>query len=673
MKFAPPIVFLTYMLTATYPAYCDEDLFSLSLEDLLQVSLTGASLREQTIRDAPASVTVFNTESFKQLGAQKLSDLLRFVPGFQQLYFDQAAGISPVVRGRSLAPTSREYLFIVDGVRMDSWIEGANITRLLRFPLIGVKRVEFIRGPVSHMYGSNAYMGVINIVTGTSGSKIRLASGQPADMQLTLSHPFKLGTSKHHLSFEIFNDQGLSHEVPDPFNPEETLPLKDQLNSKSLSYTIELGNWRISARGHQAEASGFYVGGRLDPEFSDLRYSIASINLENTQTIFGDSENQVMLGSKQYKSSTEAIFAGAGSLNDLSNPASNDPLWVIYRYAGSEQWLIDRLTLNTKSGWTYQMGYEFRYIDTTNMELYNNYDVEAFVNQDFPIPYFGHFDEKTIIGDVETEYSHGIYAQSSYNWGDKLESTLGIRYDNSKLAGDNISPRISFIYFPTSDHSLKLIYGEAFRAPAANEYFTKNNPALIGNPDLKAETVATTELIWVYENNLRHLQLSFFYNDFKNTITSVNPDGSRRFNNSGESSNSGAEITLALPISRDKRWSIRANLSKLFDMPEDTFRLSNAQANLLLNYKHTKWNLSLDYEYSSERRYLMRGNTQPTPIDAYGLVNAHFSYKLTPQWKLTLSGKNLFDKAYAYPSVGSSLNPIPARGREYVLGIERHF
>ena len=188
---------------ASAPVYCDEDeLFSLSLEDLLNVKVTGASLREQNLLNIPASVNAFAAEGIARLGAQTLGDLIRFVPGFQSIRSDDSVGSSPASRGRLVGTSAREILLIVDSVRMENWDDGGSIYSLRRFPLMGVERVEFIRGPVSQLYGSNAFMGVINVITGSKKNKLRAASGNILNHQLMYDQNFSLGSSKHHLSIE---------------------------------------------------------------------------------------------------------------------------------------------------------------------------------------------------------------------------------------------------------------------------------------------------------------------------------------------------------------------------------------------------------------------------------------------------------------------------------------
>ena len=59
-------------------------------------------------------------------------------------------------------------------------------------------------------------------------------------------------------------------------------------------------------------------------------------------------------------------------------------------------------------------------------------------------------------------------------------------------------------YIAASDYE-DLLYGRAFRAPSFSELYSQNNPVVIGNPDLKPETINTIELDFAYEpvNDLR--------------------------------------------------------------------------------------------------------------------------------------------------------------------------
>ena len=86
----PPIISTHYLLSALLlaishsPQAADNvDLFSLSLEELVTVKITAATLTEENLKTAPYSVTVFDREQIRQLGASTLEELMNHVPGFQ--------------------------------------------------------------------------------------------------------------------------------------------------------------------------------------------------------------------------------------------------------------------------------------------------------------------------------------------------------------------------------------------------------------------------------------------------------------------------------------------------------------------------------------------------------------------------------------------------------------
>jgi len=62
----------------------DESLFDLSLQELLNMRVTGSTLTEQTINTAPSAVTVIDTEFISSLGVDYLYELLNYVAGFQK-------------------------------------------------------------------------------------------------------------------------------------------------------------------------------------------------------------------------------------------------------------------------------------------------------------------------------------------------------------------------------------------------------------------------------------------------------------------------------------------------------------------------------------------------------------------------------------------------------------
>ena len=150
-----------------------DELFSMSLEELLQIKVTGSTLTQENLLSVPAAVTVFSYDEIKRMGLDYLDELANLVPGFQSYRSAQSPLENPISsRGRLNSLEAPEILVMVDGQRVDGPRSNGTTVADPKYTLAYIERVEFIRGPGSAVYGSNAMMGVINIITLSIKSKI---------------------------------------------------------------------------------------------------------------------------------------------------------------------------------------------------------------------------------------------------------------------------------------------------------------------------------------------------------------------------------------------------------------------------------------------------------------------------------------------------------------------
>ncbi|MCD8512055.1 MAG: TonB-dependent receptor plug domain-containing protein [Nitrincola sp.] len=142
---------------------------SVRLDDLV----ISASVFEQKITDAPASISVVSREELEQKNFSNLAEALRTVEGVDVLgNTGKTGGLNISIRGMP----SEYTLILIDGRRQGA---AGNITpngfgeMSTSFipPVSAIERIEVIRGPMSTLYGSDAIGGVVNIITRKVGDE----------------------------------------------------------------------------------------------------------------------------------------------------------------------------------------------------------------------------------------------------------------------------------------------------------------------------------------------------------------------------------------------------------------------------------------------------------------------------------------------------------------------
>ena len=128
-------------------------------------SVFGASRYLQRITEAPASVTIIDAEEIWRCGYQTLADALAMVRGFY-VSSDRRYSFIGTRSFQRPGDYNTHVLLTVDGHRInDNIYDQATIEEASLIALDDVERIEVIRGPSSSLYGSNAFFGVVNVVT----------------------------------------------------------------------------------------------------------------------------------------------------------------------------------------------------------------------------------------------------------------------------------------------------------------------------------------------------------------------------------------------------------------------------------------------------------------------------------------------------------------------------
>ncbi|XXF77952.1 TonB-dependent receptor [Myxococcaceae bacterium GXIMD 01537] len=139
-----------------------------------------ASFAITKLRDSPAVVTVMSADELRSSGARDLMDVLLQVPGF---FFgvDVQGAVGPGFRG--LWGHEGKVLLLIDGKEMNEQLY-STMQLGHEFPIELVERIEVVRGPGSVIYGGNAELAVINVITrGVQGSTDLLVTGTYGELE----------------------------------------------------------------------------------------------------------------------------------------------------------------------------------------------------------------------------------------------------------------------------------------------------------------------------------------------------------------------------------------------------------------------------------------------------------------------------------------------------------
>jgi len=196
------------LLALTGMALAQQDLTELSLEDLLNTTVTSVSKKEQPLSRVAAAIFVITQEDIRRSGATNIPDLLRMVPGLDVAQINANAwAIS--ARGFN-HQFSDKLLVMIDGRTVYTPLFAGVYWDTQDVPLEDIERIEVIRGPGATVWGANAVNGVINIITKNSADTqggLLVAGGGTEELALgTAQYGGKLGRDTSYRVFGKYLD-----------------------------------------------------------------------------------------------------------------------------------------------------------------------------------------------------------------------------------------------------------------------------------------------------------------------------------------------------------------------------------------------------------------------------------------------------------------------------------
>lgn len=660
-----------FILGSTCHVAMAEDYLSMELEQLMQVTVAGSTLREESYKTVPSAVTVFTREQLARLGMDYLYEVLNLVPGYQfNRNADSPAGYTFSARGRRNSAEAREILLLVDGRVFSDPRTGGADGSLPLFPLEQIEKVEVIRGPGSALYGSSAFNGVINVVTRKGENSLKVDAGSQARRSARLLFSRTNDEWETNLFAAIYKDKGQDNFITDSFSG-ALLNSEDPRSTVNIDAGLRYGQTQLRAAYHRIATNGFYVGESTANGFNSYLQLFRQVSVEHA-LVFGENmKTDVALSYLDIEQNLSLMLLPAHYLSNLSQPASDDPMLAkgvfagrTYRFSIANDW-----TINAKS--SAQFGLDWHDDSETHAYALSNFDLTQLISGNFPIRYYGGLEQSTKVGREVSRKATGLYGQYLQDITEATRLTMGLRYDHYSGIGKHFSPRFGLVHQLTESQTIKLLYGEAYRAPSLSEMGVLNNPILVGNPHLSYEVVKTWDVIWMHTWHNSSISVDGFRNTYEDPIATAWIGATRTYVNGADERSEGIEVEANHQL--NAQWMLRATYTHLFTLPESAFREAEHLTSIMVNYEVNHWNFNVAAIAHSERHTAGVPDNM-TALDSYWLANSKSIYRLNKNTALHFQIKNVFNKHYATPTQGTGLpSGVPNRGREWSLGFDWSF
>jgi len=444
----------------------------------------------QRLADAPSAVTVIDREIIKASGARDLNDVFRLVPGFQT-YPNNTDAARVTYHGLTDEDFSPRVQVLIDGRSLYSPLfrNGVNWATL-PVAIEDIERIEVVRGSNSASYGSNAFLGVINIITVdpslVRGFSVSANHGNQGVRDYTLRTGGKLGEAgDFRFTYQQKDDNGLTNQFDwiDSFRSRLFDLRADFQVSDRDALQFSAGHVEaVTQRGRLARRGNVLTGGSSPGwPIHDFSQSNTYLQVLWRHSLAADSDFQL-------------------------------------RYSYSADWASDRFNLND-SGYLYSAD-EFGDRGTRN-EIEAQHNFSPFANT--RVVWGAGWRSDALRSDTML-YNRGTVRRQVARLFGNVEwkpvtwftGNAGASIDDDSLAGTNTSPRISASFHLTPENTVRLGYSRAYRTGSIVDYrgngvvvpYAKANGnafvpgeqsaatgnLFLGNPDMPAEQLDTLEL-----------------------------------------------------------------------------------------------------------------------------------------------------------------------------------
>jgi iron complex outermembrane receptor protein len=445
--------------------------------------VVAAGMREQTLQQAPASVSIVDANEIELFNYRSLADVLR---GQRSFYIynnglDDYAG----VRGIQIPGNQNSQLLVLeDGRPTNELVFGATgINQGFGVPMEAIKQVEIIRGPGSSLYGTNAMFGVINVVTKDGADvngvveKTEAGSNETLHQNSLYGQQFKDGWDvlTDISAYSTAGDQDIVYDgVTDAAQNYGHVRSSDDSYAVNGFAKIKNGplTFQLDSSDRQTDDStATYLTSFFNPGWQREQQTNATIRLDHDFSNGQDIHAMVYYTHYVYR---------------LDSPYDTTQVPVPYNYYTNAD--DDFLGEQIHYGWQATRDFHLLLGADGSEAIHTRQD-----------------DSDTLTGavlNVPASYSsYGIFAEGEDQVTRWLSVTVGARFDEVQRVGTNLSPRVAAILTPTKADTFKALYGSA--AQRCQTCCTRLLPPAASSPIPTSSRKKSTRMNWLGSGNMK--------------------------------------------------------------------------------------------------------------------------------------------------------------------------
>ena len=615
-------------------------------EALQEYSLPGMNVTalgyEKSNLETPADVTVYSGEELKKTGASDVANALKYKAGvfFTQMGpHDQSwiTGNSTL----SLRGVKGETLVLINGVPASF----NNASHLDMMNLDTVEKVEVVKGGGAVLYGSEAYGGVINVITKDSyKNSVHVAVGNKGQRDYSAN----IGAGKLGVSFGR-NEMG------------ETGILSEKIGTKNIfgsniPYYMGYGD---SKKDHIGVSYKFDDNLQFNYMFNKKKYTMdyLSANEEIVQHfMYDDREHFAQMHFDDKKGLEATAYYNERSIR-------NPDYWAVTpNVLEWERSNHKHYGADVKKVWENEDD-KILFGINTKRELYIN------ENQKFKYP-TNNLKDYACFGTFALN-GYSLYGQYDRKLSDATNLVLSMREDLVRSDAGNYDaflPQLQVLTKLDSENSLYANAGRSFRMPTFRQLYYSSG-MIASNPDLKPEYGWNYEAGYKHDNGKEQFKAAVFHIDLDDQITSRKVNGLSQSYNAAKYKNTGIELSYTNQLDENLTWTVGGIYSKPQNKTTNTAPwkdvLGKYQVMTSIDYQHDKTNASLNLSYMGGRV----NNSKQTDVKPILLSNLHVGHEIFANATLTLDINNIFNRRDLTDPDGLYYT----QGRTFLVGLNYNF